>query len=95
MDDAEREKIRAMCRALMPKAKKPERPLIPPRPKPKPVALHMAGNGRTGAGSSSTRSINGRLVQKCLQCNHRVEMPCRACHVRRLMEAGALPPLAK
>ena len=100
MDAAEREKIRAMCAALMPQAKKPERPMPPKREKPKAVHISLGMHGRTsragpGSNGNQTRAANGRLIQKCPICAHRVEMPCRACHVRSLMEAGVAPPPAR
>jgi hypothetical protein len=34
-----------------------------------------------------------RHIGKCFRCNARVELPCRACRVRLLMELGAVEPL--
>lgn len=92
MDAAEREKIKAMCAALMPQAKKAERPEPPKKQKPQPVAIG-GHSSRAGAGSAYGAFVRSRNVGKCPTCSARVELPCRACHVRLLMQVGMVPPL--
>lgn len=91
MDAAERQRIKLLCAELTKTAKR-ERPLPAKKQPPKPVAIG-GHTSRAGAGSAYGAFVRTRTVGKCVWCSARVELPCRACAVRRLMELGAVEPL--